>query len=119
MQGWELAVVVLVAVAVGAALPALIQLALTLKTARTVLTSSSRRLDEALEQASAATANIGQLAESLNELAEKLRAVATVGAAVGPAVAAAVRAFHASSAAVPNGRENGHVRTGREDGHSA
>ena len=112
MQNWQVAVVVLVAVGVGAALPALIQLWITLRTARSFLTTSGQRLDRALEETTATAARVGNLAESMQALSDKIRVAAAIGAAVGPAVAAAVRAFRAPADSASNGKENDHDWTG-------
>ena len=112
MQNWQMAVVVLVAVGVGAALPALMQLWITLRTARSFLTTSGQRLDSALEQMTTAAARVSDLAESMQAVSDKVRVAAAIGAAVGPAVAAAVRAFRAPADPGPNGKENAHDGTG-------
>ena len=112
MQPWQVAMVVLVAVLVGAALPVLVQLSLTLKMARGLLSTSGQRLDGALAEATTAATEIGALAESLHAVADKVRVAAAIGAAVGPAVAAAVHALRAPASAASNGKEDDHDRTG-------
>jgi hypothetical protein len=52
-------------------------------------------LGRALEETTATAARVGNLAESVQALSDKVRVAAAPGAAVGPAVAAAVRAFRA------------------------
>jgi hypothetical protein len=108
MQNWQLAVVVLLAVLVGAALPVLMQLWITLRTARSVLATGGQRLDRALEEVTGTATRISQIADSLQALSEKIRIASAIGAAVGPAVAAAVRAFRAPADDATNGKGDNH-----------
>ena len=129
MQNWQLVVVVVLAVLVGAALPALVQLWLTLRTARSVLTESALRWDRALAEVTGTASRIGHvageldgsvkrveilltatsdLAGSLQSLTDKIRVASAIGAAVGPAVAAAVHAFRAPADGASNGKEKDH-----------
>ena len=110
---WVILLVIL-AIVVGAAIPALIQLTLTLRTARRVLDSSGQKLDKTLAEITTATQrinrvgagledtvqkardlvdNVAGLGESVTRLRDSIRTAAVIGNAVGPAVAAAVRAF--------------------------
>jgi hypothetical protein len=110
MQNWQVAVVVLASVLVGAALPALIQVWVTLRTARGFLITGGERIERGLVELNGSARRIeaivgttGELAGSLRALSEKIRVASAVGAAVGPAVAAAVRAFRAPPRAESNG----------------
>ena len=106
--------VILLAVFVGATIPVLIQLTLTLRSARNVLDSSGKKLDHALDEITTATQRVNRVGAGLEESVQKVRDVvdtvsslgesvtrlrdsistaATIGNAVGPAVAAALRAF--------------------------
>ena len=113
MESWGIAVVVLAAVLVGAAIPALVQLRATLHAMEKTLHRSGARLDEALGATTAAAGRIDALVVRLEEggrieqlvdgvaalsqmvsrLRDTVRIASAVGAAVGPAVAAAVHAF--------------------------
>jgi uncharacterized protein YoxC len=106
--------VILFAVFVGMTIPVLFQLALTLRSARSVLDSSGKKLDRALDEITTATQRVNRvgagledsvqkvrevvdtvasLGDSVTSLRDSIRTAATIGNAVGPAVAAAVRAF--------------------------
>jgi hypothetical protein len=113
VESWGIALVVLAAVLVGAAIPALVQARATLRAMELALQRSGARLDEALGAATGAAGRIDRLVVRLEEggrieqlvdglaaasravgqLRDTVRVAAAVGAAVGPAVAAAVRAF--------------------------
>lgn len=105
--------VVLVAVLVGTAIPALLQLRRTLRTMETFLETTGVRLNRALDEASEAGAKIrlaaghieggaaklrkplgaaGSVADSLGELRESLRGLVGGIASVGPAIAGAIHA---------------------------
>jgi uncharacterized protein YoxC len=107
------ALVVLAAVLVGAAIPVLVQLRTTLRTMEKTLRRSGAQLDEAMGAHSAAAGRIDALVERLekggrieqlvegvaavsrmvSQLRDTARVASAVGAAVGPALAAAVHAF--------------------------
>ena len=112
-QSLAAAVVVLMAVLVGAAVPALLQLRRTLRTMETFLETTGVRLNHALDQTSAAATKIqfvaGQIegsveelqnllgaasgvAVSLGELRESLRGILGSIQAIGPAIAGAIHA---------------------------
>jgi uncharacterized protein YoxC len=116
MATWQLITVVLLAVLVGAAVPALLQLRRTLRSAEIVLESTAPKVDRTLEEVSEAAARINRLGKSLERDSEglqvftdaaaglgrslkqaqaSLRIMTTVGAAVGPAIAAGLRALFA------------------------
>lgn len=105
--------VVLVAVLVGAAIPALLQLRRTLRSAETFLEKTGAHLNRALDEASEAAAKIqlvtghieggvaelqkllgaaASVAESLGELRESLRGILGGIGAIGPAIAGAIQA---------------------------
>jgi hypothetical protein len=107
------ALLVLVAVMVGAAVPVLVQLRATLRAVEKTLQQTGPRLDEALGATLAAAGRIDalvvrvegsgrieQVVDGLasvnrmaNQLKDTVRVASAVGAAVGPALAAAVQAF--------------------------
>jgi len=118
----EVTVVVLMAVLVGVAVPALLQLRRTLRTAETFLETTSAHLNRALDEASEASAQVrlaagrvesgaaeiqkllgaaGSVADSLGELRESLRGILGAAAAIGPAIAGAI---HAVAGRVTAGR---------------
>lgn len=105
--------VTLVAVLVGAAVPALLQLRRTLRVAETFLEATGARLNHALDETSEAAAKIqriaghfeggaaelqkllgaaGSVADSVGELREALRGILGVAATIGPAIAGAIHA---------------------------
>ena len=109
MAGWEVAALTLLGVLVGALVPAILQLTLTLRSLRAAadragpalvaITSAAERLDRLTARLEAG-GRIEQLMESVETLArtagklqDGARIAAAVGAAVGPAVGAAVRAW--------------------------
>ena len=113
MEGWQTAVVVLLAVLVGAAIPLAASLGGTLRAARQAMDRSGPRLAEALSALRSASERIDRLASRLDEgrrleslfesvtslsqtvdqLRDVVRVASAVGAAVAPAVGAAVRAW--------------------------
>lgn len=128
---WQLVTVVLFAVLVGAAVPVLLQLRRTLRSAENVLESTGPKVDRALEEVSEAAARINRLGKSLERDAEglqvftdaaaglgrslkqaqsSLRIMTTVGAAVGPALAAGLRSLFAR-----DGDDEAASRPGEED----
>jgi uncharacterized protein YoxC len=105
--------VTLVAVLVGSAVPALLQLRRTLRVAETFLETTGARLNHTLDEASEAAAKIqriaghfeggatelqkllgaaGNVADSVGELREALRGILGVATTIGPAIAGAIRA---------------------------
>lgn len=95
MEDWALALVILVAVLVGAALPALIQLRATLRE----MQKSVKRIDglvmrlEAGGRVEQLVEDLASVSRSMAQLRDTVRVAAAVGAAVGPALAAAIHAF--------------------------
>lgn len=133
MESWQTAVVVVVALVAGALLPVLVQLSMTLRSARAALERTSARLDRALDAVGAtaerldrATAGIDErrihalmesfdaLHRTLNRLGDSVRVATAVGAAVGPAVGAAVRAWRTGRPEEGDGGERGHEAAGSE-----
>ena len=112
-ETWWMAVVVLAAILVGVAIPALVQARATLRELERTLQRSGAKLDEALGVATGAAGRIdrlvarleekgqvGQLVDgvaamsrTVNQLRDTIRVASAVGAAVGPAIAAAIHAF--------------------------
>ena len=113
MDGWQVALVVLAAVMVGALLPLVVQLYGTLHTLRTVVDKSAKdieaamgsihrtaerldRLGSALEKDGKIddiVAGVTSAAQIVNQMRGTLQMATNVSAAVVPAVSAAVRAW--------------------------
>jgi uncharacterized protein YoxC len=113
-DAWMIVGVVLLAVLVGAAVPVLFQLYSTLRTTKALLARLGPKLDdtltevrqvsqrlnrtgEGLERSSARAMALldaaGDVGESLRGVRDSLRTAAAVGSALGPALAAAIRAL--------------------------
>lgn len=112
MESWQLALLVLVALLVGAFLPVLFQARATLRAAERHF--NSRKLGETLDDLHAAARGfrvlgqrlegadkeIGEIIEAVRELGQvaakvrgSMKVASAIGAAVGPAIAAAMRAL--------------------------
>ena len=116
MATWQVVAVVLLAVLVGALIPVLLQLRRTLLSAETLLNTTGPKLDRTLDELGEAASRINRLGvrlekdaeglgvfadaaaglgRSLKQATESLRTMTAVGAAVGPAIAAGLRAMFA------------------------
>jgi hypothetical protein len=114
MENWQLAIVLLLAVLVGALIPVLFQLASLMREAKHRLRTTGRRLDDALEEIRMTLTRInrvtsgldgseheiaglvdtfGELNQVLRNLTTTAKVASAAGAAIGPAIAAAVRAL--------------------------
>jgi predicted Holliday junction resolvase-like endonuclease len=113
MQGWQIALVVLVAVLVGALLPLIVQLYGTVHTLRTVAEKSAKDVEAALvgihrtadrlDRLGAALEKDGKMAEivegavnaaqMVNQIRGTMQVAGPIAAAVVPAVMAGVRAW--------------------------
>lgn len=113
MESWQTAVVVLLAVLVGAAIPVLVSLSGTLRAARQGIERSGPQLAAALAAVTSAVERIDRIAsrldegrrvesllesvnslsQTVNQLRDAVRVASAVGAAVAPAVGAAVKAW--------------------------
>lgn len=113
MEGWQIALVVLVSVLVGALLPLLVQLYGTLRTLRAVIEKSAKDVESALagihrtadrlDRLGAALEKDGKMAEivegatnaaqMVSQFRGTMQVAGPVAAAVVPAVMAAVRAW--------------------------
>jgi hypothetical protein len=117
MSAGQTATVVLLAVLVGAAIPVFVQLFLTLGRLRHLIDSVESRLEPTLDEI-AETARrlnrlgagleetVGSFNESVTKLRRVVRTAANIGAAVGPAVVAAARAFTSSDKGGASGRRD-------------
>ena len=113
MESWQTATVVLLAVLVGAAIPSLVALSAALRSARRTMDRSGAQLAEALVAVTSAVERIDRLAsrleegkrietlvesvtalsQTVNRFRDVVRTASAVGAAVAPAVGAAVKAW--------------------------
>jgi len=130
MGNSQTALVVLAAVLVGGTIPVLVQLRATLRATQKMVQTVGARADVALSEAGAAAARIDSLVVRLDggerveqlidgvaavgymakELRRSLKIASALGAAVGPAVAAATHALQAGrgpAAPVPSQRAGG------------
>ncbi len=97
MSSWTVAVVVLVAVLVGAWIPVAVQLLLTLRSANKVLGELSLTAQGLTE----AVKDVEQLTHAASQLQDSIRLVSAIGAAVGPAVGALIHALRSPAEAEP------------------
>lgn len=113
MQGWQIALVVLVAILVGAVLPLIVQLYGTVQALRALMEKSSRDVESALagihrtvdrlDRLGATLEKDGKMAgivegaasaaQMVNQIRSTMQVAGPVAAAVVPAVVAAVRAW--------------------------
>jgi predicted Holliday junction resolvase-like endonuclease len=116
MEGWQIVIVVLVAVLVGALLPLLAQLYGTLRTLRSVVEKSAKDIEAAVVSVHRTAERVDRLgaqlekdgklteivdgaasvAQMLNQVRGTMQVAGTVSAAVVPAVVAAVKAWKAA-----------------------
>ena len=111
---WNIALLIFASMLVGAVLPLLFQVRATLKSAQTLMDMAAPKLSRTLDEVLATTSELRQVAAGLvasrpqvqefmaavagltttmNQLQATVRTASAVGAAVGPAVAAAIQAF--------------------------
>ena len=117
METWQAALLVVVALAVGVAIPVLVQLTLALRSARDTLARAGRALEAAtaaadrIERIAARLEQDGRLeaclaamdafARTAQKIGDTARVASAVGAAIGPAVGAAVRAWRSTQNGAP------------------
>ena len=104
MSSWAVAVVVLVAVLVGAWIPVAVQMLLTLRSANKVL----GELSLTAQGLTVAVKDIEQLTHTATQLQGSMRLVSSIGAAVGPAVVALIQALRTPAEAESAGGDDGH-----------
>lgn len=121
------AAIVLAALLIGALLPVLFEARAALRQARQFLAQTGRQLDQALGEATGVIAKVDRVVselepraravgETLDEAQRVLKVMVAVGASVGPAVTAAVRAFQ--SVRQDDGDGDGPGRTQEHPGSS-
>lgn len=103
MSSWAVAVVVLVAVFVGAWIPVAVQLLFTLRTANRVL----GELSHTAQGLTVAVKDVGQLTHAASQLQDSVRLVSSIGAAVGPAVGALISALRTPAEGEPANGDGG------------
>ena len=113
MAGWQVVLIVLAGVFVGMWIPVSLQLFATLRSGQKALDAVGSRGAETLAQLTdtaiglkATAAEVEELAHTANQLKDSLRIISAIGAAVGPAVVALIRALRepaATEAAPGNG----------------
>lgn len=98
MEPWSIAIALLVAVLAGAAIPLMFQLWMTVQAARRVAERLDRvtaRLDEG-QRVDELVAAIDGLTRAARQIGDGVKIASAVGAAIGPAAAAAINAWRAS-----------------------
>ena len=129
-QSWEVAALILLGAFAGVALPALWELRSTLRAARLAIGTTGKRLDVALEAWTQTATRVNRVAAELTDgtddiksflsavndfsatiqaLRSQIHVATAIGAAVAPAVAAAINAFRAPEVA-PHEQGNGSSR---------
>ena len=125
MAGWHVVLLVLGGVFVGMWIPVSLQLFATLRSGQKALDIVGTRGAETLAQLTdtaiglkATAAQVEELAHSANELKDSIRIISAIGAAVGPAVVALIRALRepAATGATPG---NGATHAARESSTAA
>ncbi len=111
MQSAWLVASVLLGVLVGAAVPVLLQLRATMRSAEKALVEGVPRLETALDRLASAATELADLAEGMRST---IRVAGAIGAAAGPALTAAVKAFRDAR---DKGEDDGESRS--QDGSRA
>ena len=120
MAGWQVVLLVLAGVFVGMWIPVSLQLFATLRSGQKALDAVGSRGAETLAQLTDTAIGLKEtlvevrdLARSANELKDSIRIISAIGAAVGPAVVALIRALRepATTEAAPG---NGAARVAGE-----
>jgi hypothetical protein len=100
MQNWQVALLVITAVFVGMWIPVSLQLFATLRSGQRSLETLRTRGEQTLGEVSTALvalnqtiADVGEVAHAAAQIKDSIRIMSSIGAAVGPAVIALVRAL--------------------------
>jgi hypothetical protein len=109
MEAWQLALIVLLALLVGALIPAIVQFQIALRK----LSSAVEKIDRVAGVLDAHSGEIktllvaaGGMTDTIEKLKGTLGAVASVGAALGPAIGAAMSSFKSNGAAMTTTEKN-------------
>lgn len=105
MENWQVAVLILVAVFVGAAIPVLIQLRATLRAAEQALKGTLPRVEATLDHV---TKLVGDVSRTVEGLQPTTLLVGAVGAAMGPAIVAGLRSYRSARAVSEKEKEEDH-----------
>jgi hypothetical protein len=99
MDNWQVALTVILAILTGVLIPAIVQLQRTLRTIQKFVETNSEPVESFL-------ASLDDVGKSVRQIRTAVRAASVVAAAVGPAIATAIRANreHATNGAT-NGEE--------------
>lgn len=90
------AAVVLAALFVGAVLPVLFEARSVLRQTRQFLDGAGRRMEEAMGETATAMATMNRIATDLDQGQKALKVALALGASLGPAVVAAIRAIQSA-----------------------
>jgi len=120
MAGWQVVLLVLAGVFVGMWIPVSLQLYATLRSGQKALDTVGSRGAETLAQLTDTAiglketlVEVRELATSANQLKDSIRLISSIGAAVGPAVVALIRALREPAATeAPAGNGAAHVAEG-------
>ena len=100
MPAWQVALVVLAAVFVGMWIPVSLQLFATLRASKKCIEALGSRSEQTLSEVSTTVgalnrtiADVGEVAHAAAQIKDSIRIISSIGAAVGPAVIALVRAL--------------------------
>jgi hypothetical protein len=109
MQNWQVALLVISAIFVGMWIPVSLQLIATLRSGQVFVKSMGSGLEKTLADVSTTMAaldktiaELGEVAHAAAQIKDSIRVIASIGAAVGPAVVALVGALRGG------GAETGH-----------
>ena len=122
MQSWQVALLVIAAVFVGMWIPVSLQLFVTLRSGKRFLETMGSRGEQTLTEVSSTVvalnhtiADVGEVAHAAAQIKDSIRIMSSIGAAVGPAVIALVRALREPGVETedPAGGNGASVATGR------
>jgi hypothetical protein len=121
MQGWQVALLVITAVFVGMWIPVSLQLFATLRSGQRFFETMGSRGEQTLTEVSTTVValnqtivDVGEVAHAAAQIKDSIRIISSIGAAVGPAVIALVRALREPGAETEDPAGNGaSVATGR------
>ncbi len=111
VENWQVAILVLVAVFIGAVIPVLFQLRATLRAAETALKGTLPRVEETLDDLNKLVVEVSQVVEGLQSTT---RVVGAIGAAIGPAIVAGLSSYRSARAEAEK-EEDHEQRTSVED----
>jgi hypothetical protein len=107
MEGWQIGILVLVAMLVGSILPVLFQLRSTLRAVENVIKHTLPQVEHTLDDVSEVADQGAQMVEGITSTT---RLVSALGAAIGPAIVAGVSSYRSAREAAEQEKENDHVQ---------